>query len=43
LLVGKAFLKAISSTKVCATFELKTEDGKHEIVGQVVSDNYVKP
>lgn len=43
LLVGKVFLKAISSTKICASFELKTEDGKHEIVGQVISDNYVKP
>ncbi len=43
LLVGKVFLRAISSTKICATFELKTEDGKHEIVGEVMSDNYVKP
>lgn len=42
LLIGKAFLKAISSTKICATFELKTEDGKHEIVGEVVGENTLK-
>lgn len=42
-LLGKAFLKAINTTKICVTFELKTQDGKYEIVGEVVGENYIKP
>lgn len=40
---GKAFLKAISTTKICGTFEYKTEDEKYEIVGEFVAPNTVKP
>ncbi|KOY87621.1 hypothetical protein AD998_17105 [bacterium 336/3] len=42
LLNGKAFLKAISTTKICGTFEYKTEDGKYQIVGEFVTANTVK-
>jgi hypothetical protein len=41
-LIGKAFLKAISTTKICTTFELKTEDGKYTVSGEVIADNNVK-
>jgi hypothetical protein len=42
LMNGKAFLKAISTTKICGTFEYKTEDGKYEIAGEFVTANTVK-
>lgn len=42
LMNGQAFLKAISTTKICGTFAYKTEDGKYEIVGEFVAPNTVK-
>lgn len=42
LMNGKAFLKAISTTKICGTFDYKTEDGKYQIVGEFVTVNTVK-
>jgi hypothetical protein len=42
LVNGKAFLKAISTTKICGTFEYKTEDGKFEIVGEFTAPNTIK-
>lgn len=39
---GKAFLKAISTSKICGTFEYKTEDGKFEISGEFTAPNTIK-
>jgi hypothetical protein len=41
-LPGKAFLKAISTTKICGTFEYQTPDGKNIIKGEFAGANVVK-
>ncbi|MCU0439553.1 MAG: hypothetical protein MUC49_16800 [Raineya sp.] len=41
-LPGKVFLKAVSTTKICGTFEYKTEDGKNIVKGEFVGQNAVK-